>query len=149
VILDVGATVEPGDDCGLRVMAAPRADHLENRCPSGLLSNGTEREGAAGVEANAKLSSLKAERISHRNVEGSTSRGTADVWCDGFVGNVCLKIRRHHEVAGLAKYAYKEKLLWRAGSRCLGGFEKSKRSRRTVRRGSDSGSMHLIKAHGR
>ena len=45
-------------------------------------------------------------------------KGTADVVVtDGFVGNVCLKMLEgvHDTVLDLAKYAYKSKLVWRAG----------------------------------
>jgi glycerol-3-phosphate acyltransferase PlsX len=53
------------------------------------------------------------------NVEGvDIPRGTADVVvCDGFVGNVSLKMLEgiSETVMELARYAYKEKVLWRAG----------------------------------
>jgi glycerol-3-phosphate acyltransferase PlsX len=52
-------------------------------------------------------------------VEGvDIPKGTADVIvCDGFVGNVCLKMLEgvHETVTQLAQYAYKESLRWRAG----------------------------------
>ncbi len=65
------------------------------------------------------------------NVEGvDIPKGTADVIvCDGFVGNVCLKMLEGvaETVVDLARYAYKEKLRWRAGLAMLSsGIQKLK-----------------------
>jgi glycerol-3-phosphate acyltransferase PlsX len=82
------------------------------------------------VEANAKLSQ-NANIHFIGNVEGvDIPKGTADVIiCDGFVGNVVLKMLEgvHETVVELAQYAYKEKMLWRAGLAMLsGGIQKLK-----------------------
>jgi glycerol-3-phosphate acyltransferase PlsX len=91
------------------------------------------------------------------NVEGvDIPKGTADVIvCDGFVGNVCLKMLEgvHETVMELARYAYKEKLLWRAGLAMLSsGIERIK----TVTDWEQYGGAPIlgfdrifIKAHGR
>jgi phosphate acyltransferase len=85
-----------------------------------LLSNGTEAQKgpARVVEAHGKLQGLAGLRFIG-NVEGvDIPKGTADVIaCDGFVGNVCLKMLEgiHETVVQLAQYAYKSKLRWRAG----------------------------------
>src|SRR5439155_20372971 len=59
------------------------------------------------------------------NVEGvDIPRGTADVVvCPGFVGNIVLKMLEgvSETVVGLARYAYKERLLWRIGLALLSG----------------------------
>src|SRR5262249_24283968 len=91
------------------------------------------------------------------NVEGvDIPKGTADVVvCDGFVGNVCLKMHEgvSDTVVELAKYAYKEKLLWRAGLAILAsGIERIKE---VTDWEHDGGAPVLgfdrvfIKAHGR
>lgn len=139
LILDVGATVDASaeDLVAFAIMGSAYARIIsKNSVPKvALLSNGTEAQKGPPrvVEANAKLSAMeKAERIKFiGNVEGvDIPRGTADVVvCDGFVGNVCLKMLEgvHEVVMELAKYAYKEKLLWRAGLAMLsGGFDKIK-----------------------
>src|SRR6185503_11240730 len=82
------------------------------------------------VEANQKLTGIPGFNFLG-NVEGvDIPKGTADVIvCDGFVGNVCLKMLEgvHETVIELAKYAYKEKLLWRAGLAMLSsGIERIK-----------------------
>ena len=84
-----------------------------------LLSNGTEagKGPKAVVDAHALL--LEATDINFiGNVEGlDIPRGVADVIvCSGYVGNVVVKMLEGvaETVVGLARYAYKEKLLWRA-----------------------------------
>ena len=136
LILDVGATVDATCDdlVAFAVMGAAYSRIISrNLNPSvALLSNGTEAQKGPPrvVEANAKLQLMKGLRFIG-NVEGvDIPKGTADVVvCDGFVGNVCLKMLEgvHDTVMELAKYAYKEKLLWRAGLAMLsGGFERIK-----------------------
>lgn len=124
LILDVGATVDATADdlVAFAVMGSAYARIIsKNPAPSvALLSNGTEAQKGPPrvVEANAKLQQMKGLRFIG-NVEGvDIPKGTADVIvCDGFVGNVCLKMLEgvSETVVELAKYAYKEKLLWRAG----------------------------------
>jgi glycerol-3-phosphate acyltransferase PlsX len=91
------------------------------------------------------------------NVEGvDIPRGTADVVvCGGFVGNVVLKMLEgvSETVVRLAGYAYKEKLLWRAGLMMLsGGFKRLKELTDWEQYGGAPvlGFDHIfIKAHGR
>lgn len=124
LILDVGATVEANADdlVAFAVMGASYAKIISrNPNPSvALLSNGTEAlKGPPNVvEAHRKLRDTQGVRFIG-NVEGvDIPKGTADVIvCDGFVGNVCLKMLEgvHDTVVELARYAYKSKLRWRAG----------------------------------
>lgn len=136
LILDVGATVDATaeDLVAFAVMGSAYARIIsKNPEPSvALLSNGTEpQKGPARVvEAHARLAKLSGIKFVG-NVEGvDIPKGTADVVvCDGFVGNVCLKMLEgvHDTVLELASYAYKEKLLWRAGLAMLSsGFERIK-----------------------
>jgi phosphate acyltransferase len=136
LILDVGATVEASADdlVAFAVMGAAYARIIsKNASPSvALLSNGTEPQKGPPrvVEAHEKLKGIGGIRFVG-NVEGvDIPRGTADVVVtDGFVGNVCLKMLEgvHETVMDLAKYAYKEKLMWRAGLAMLsGGIERIK-----------------------
>jgi glycerol-3-phosphate acyltransferase PlsX len=136
LILDVGATVDASADdlVAFAVMGAAYARIISrNENPSvALLSNGTEAQKgpARVVEAHGKLAALPGIRFIG-NVEGvDIPKGTADVVvCDGFVGNVCLKMLEgvSETVVELAKYAYKEKLLWRAGLAMLSsGIERIK-----------------------
>ncbi len=124
LILDVGATVEASADdlVAFAVMGAAYAKVIsQNPNPTvALLSNGTEalKGPPRVVEAHQKLQGLPGLRFVG-NVEGvDIPKGTVDVIvCDGFVGNVCLKMLEgvHETVIELAQYAYKSKLRWRAG----------------------------------
>lgn len=136
LILDVGATVDASaeDLVAFAVMGAAYARIIsKNENPTvALLSNGTEAQKGPSrvVDAHQRLQSLKGVRFIG-NVEGvDIPKGTADVVvCDGFVGNVCLKMLEgvSETVMELAKYAYKEKLLWRAGLAMLSsGIERIK-----------------------
>lgn len=136
LILDVGATVDAAaeDLVAFAVMGSAYARIVsKNEKPTvALLSNGTEAQKgpARVVEAHARLTKLDGVRFIG-NVEGvDIPKGTADVVvCDGFVGNVCLKMLEgvSETVMELAKYAYKEKLLWRAGLALLSsGVERIK-----------------------
>ncbi|MCI0572962.1 MAG: phosphate acyltransferase PlsX [Myxococcaceae bacterium] len=128
LILDVGATVEATaeDLVTFAVMGSAYARIIsKNTNPSvALLSNGTEAQKGPPrvVEAHQRLASLPKVRFVG-NVEGvDIPKGTADVVvCDGFVGNVCLKMLEgvQETVVELATYAYKEKLRWRAGMAML------------------------------
>jgi glycerol-3-phosphate acyltransferase PlsX len=136
LILDVGATVDASADdlVAFAVMGSAYARIIsKNENPTvALLSNGTEAQKgpARVVEANQKLQHLPGLRFIG-NVEGvDIPKGTADVVvCDGIVGNVCLKMLEgvSETVIELARYAYKEKLLWRAGLAMLSsGIERIK-----------------------
>jgi phosphate acyltransferase len=136
LILDVGATVDAGADdlVAFAVMGAAYARIIsKNPEPTvALLSMGTEpnKGPARVVEAHRRLLAAPGIRFVG-NVEGvDIPRGTADVIvCDGFVGNVSLKMLEGiaETVVELAHYAYKESLRWRAGLAMLsGGIEKLK-----------------------
>lgn len=124
LILDVGATVEATaeDLVAFAVMGSAYARIISrNERPSvALLSNGVEPQKGPPrvVEAHQRLAALRALHFVG-NVEGvDIPKGTADVVvCDGFVGNVALKMLEgvQETVVELAQYAYKEKLRWRAG----------------------------------
>lgn len=162
LILDVGATVDASADdlVAFAIMGSAYARIIsKNPSPSvALLSNGTEAQKGPPriVEAHARLLQAKLVRFVG-NVEGvDIPKGTADVIvCDGFVGNVCLKMLEgvHETVMELARYAYKEKLLWRAGLAMLSsGIERIK----TVTDWEQYGGAPIlgfdrifIKAHGR
>jgi glycerol-3-phosphate acyltransferase PlsX len=124
LILDVGATVEANaeDLVAFAVMgsAYARIVSRNDRPKVALLSNGVEPQKGPPrvVEAHTRLASMAAVNFVG-NVEGvDIPKGTVDVIVtDGFVGNVCLKMLEgvHETVVELARYAYKEKLRWRAG----------------------------------
>jgi len=124
LILDVGATVEATaeDLVAFAVMGSAYARIIsKNERPKvALLSNGVEPQKGPPrvVEAHARLSAMEGIHFVG-NVEGvDIPKGTVDVIVtDGFVGNVCLKMLEgvHETVVELARYAYKEKLRWRAG----------------------------------
>jgi phosphate acyltransferase len=124
LILDVGATVEATaeDLVTFAVMGSAYARIVsKNERPKvALLSNGVEPQKGPPrvVEAHTKLSTMAGLNFVG-NVEGvDIPKGTVDVIVtDGFVGNVCLKMLEgvHETVVELARYAYKEKLRWRAG----------------------------------
>jgi glycerol-3-phosphate acyltransferase PlsX len=124
LILDVGATVDatPEDLVAFAVMGSAYARIVsKNPTPSvALLSNGTEPQKGPPrvVDAHQRLAAFPGLNFIG-NVEGvDIPKGTADVVvCDGFVGNVVLKMLEGvaETVVGLATYAYKEKLRWRAG----------------------------------
>ncbi|MGQ0505109.1 MAG: phosphate acyltransferase, partial [Myxococcaceae bacterium] len=124
LILDVGATVEATSEdlVAFAVMGSAYARIIsKNPSPSvALLSNGLEPQKGPPrvVEAHALLQRHPGLRFIG-NVEGvDIPKGTADVIvCDGFVGNVSLKMLEgvQETVLDLARYAYKSKLRWRAG----------------------------------
>lgn len=124
LILDVGATVEATaeDLVAFAVMGAAYAKVIsKNPHPKvALLSNGTEPQKGPPrvVEAHQRLAVTPGINFIG-NVEGvDIPKGTADVIaCDGFVGNVSLKMLEGvaETVVELARYAYKSKLRWRAG----------------------------------
>jgi glycerol-3-phosphate acyltransferase PlsX len=162
LILDVGATVEASADdlVAFGIMGAAYARVIsKNPDPTvALLSNGTEALKGPGrvVDAHARLRESRGLRFIG-NVEGvDIPKGTADVIVtDGVVGNVCLKMLEgiHETVMELARYAYKEKLMWRAGLAMLSsGIDRIK----TVTDWEQYGGAPVlgfdrlfIKAHGR
>ncbi len=124
LILDVGATneVTADDLVGFALMGAAYAARIaKNPRPRvALLSNGTEE--MKGPPEIVEAHRLLREHTSVNfvgNVEGiDIPKGTADVVvCSGFVGNVVLKMLEgvSETVVGLARYAYKQRLVWRLG----------------------------------
>jgi len=162
LLLDVGATVgcTADDLVAFAVMGSAYA-RVVSRNPSptvALLSNGTEPHKGPPevVEAHARLGRHPGLNFVG-NVEGvDIPKGTADVVvCDGFTGNVALKMLEGvgETVLGLARFAYKRKLLWRAGMAMLaGGIRRLKALTDWQQYGGAPilGFDHLvIKAHGR
>jgi glycerol-3-phosphate acyltransferase PlsX len=134
LMLDVGATVDASaeDLVAFAVMGSAYARIVSrNAQPAvALLSNGTEpQKGPARVvEAHAKLVQTAGLNFIG-NVEGvDIPRGTADVVvCDGFVGNVVLKMLEGvaETAVELARHASRESLRLKAGLGLLApGIEK-------------------------
>jgi glycerol-3-phosphate acyltransferase PlsX len=130
LILDVGATLDvtPADLVAFAYMGSAYAAAI-SRNPSprvALLCNGTEvgKGTREIIEAHEILQGAPNLRFIG-NVEGvDIPRGTADVIvCSGFVGNIVLKMLEgvSETVVSLARYAYKERLLWRLGLALLSG----------------------------
>lgn len=162
LLLDVGATVDAtGEDLvAFSVMGAAYASVISHnpRPRIALLSNGIEagKGPKAVVQAHQML-------LAHTglnfigNVEGvDIPRGVADVIvCSGYVGNVVLKMLEgvSETVVNLARYAYKEKLLWRVALAMLsGGIQRLKEITDWEQYGGAPllGFENLfIKAHGR
>ena len=162
LILDVGATneCEADDLVGFALMGATYAARISKnpRPKVALLSNGTEA--GKGPPSIVEAHRLLKEHTSVNfvgNVEGvDIPKGTADVIVtSGFVGNVVLKMLEgvSDTVVELAKYAYKERLLWRLGLMMLsGGISRLKEVTDWEQYGGAPllGLDHLfIKAHGR
>jgi glycerol-3-phosphate acyltransferase PlsX len=162
LLLDVGATLDCSaqDLVAFAVMGSAYAARISRnpRPRVALLSNGTEAgKGPREVaEAHAILQAHPGLNFIG-NVEGvDIPRGTADVVvCSGYVGNVVLKMLEGVQatVLSLAKFAYKESLLWRAALVMLsGGIKRLK----AVTDWQEYGGAPLlgfgklfIKAHGR
>lgn len=165
LILDVGATVEATaqDLVGFAVMGSAYAGVVfDNEAPKvALLSNGSEpNKGTPCIrEAHSALERLDREGILsfHGNVEGlDIPRGTADVVvCDGFLGNVVLKMLEgvSDVVLDLAKKAYSRKILWRVGLMMLSGGIKELRGLTDWKQVGGAPLLGfdriVIKAHGR
>jgi glycerol-3-phosphate acyltransferase PlsX len=130
LLLDVGATLDVAADdlVAFAYMGSAYAAAV-SRNPKprvALLSNGTEEgKGTREIVEAYRLLQRAPEIHFIGNVEGvDIPRGTADVVvCPGFVGNIVLKMLEgvSETVVGLARYAYKEKLLWRLGLAMLSG----------------------------
>jgi phosphate acyltransferase len=130
LILDVGATLDVTSDdlVAFALMGAAYASRISRnpRPRVALLSNGHEAGKGPKEIVAAHQMLLEHTGINFiGNVEGvDIPRGTADVIvCSGFVGNVIIKMLEgvSETVMGLARYAYKEKLLWRAALGMLSG----------------------------
>ncbi len=128
LILDVGATIDASADdlVTFAIMGAAYAGLISrNRRPRvALLSNGTEAGKGPQAVVDAHQILLEATELNFiGNVEGlDIPRGVADVIvCNGFVGNVVLKMLEGvaDTVVRLARYAHKEKLTWRIGLMAL------------------------------
>jgi glycerol-3-phosphate acyltransferase PlsX len=162
LILDVGATIDATaeDLVTFAVMGAAYARVISknNRPRVALLSNGTEA--GKGPKEVVRAHELLLEQTGLNfigNVEGlDIPRGVADVVvCSGYVGNVVIKMLEgvSETVMRLARYAYKERLLWRAALAMLGsGIERLKQVTDWEQYGGAPllGFDNLfIKAHGR
>ncbi len=130
LILDVGATLDVSADdlVAFALMGAAYAARISKnpRPRVALLSNGTEAGKGPKEIVAAHQMLLEHTGINFiGNVEGvDIPKGTADVIvCSGFVGNVVVKMLEgvSETIMGLARYAYKEKLLWRAALGMLSG----------------------------
>jgi glycerol-3-phosphate acyltransferase PlsX len=130
LILDVGATLDVSADdlVAFALMGSAYAARISRnpRPRVALLSNGTEA--GKGPKEIVSAHQLLLEHTGLNfigNIEGvDIPKGTADVVvCSGFVGNVVVKMLEgvHETVMELARYAYKEKLLWRAAIAMLSG----------------------------
>jgi phosphate acyltransferase len=162
LILDVGATNEVAaeDLVSFALMGSAYAARIARnpRPRVALLSNGTEEMKGPPeiVEAHRLLKDHTSINFVG-NIEGvDIPKGTADVVvCSGFVGNVVLKMLEgvSETVVGLARYAYKERLIWRAGLMMLSsGISRLKAITDWEQYGGAPllGFDHLfIKAHGR
>lgn len=130
LLLDVGASnqVDADDLVTFALLGSIYASRVSKnpRPRVALLSNGVEEMKGPPeiVEAHRQLKLLPAINFVG-NIEGvDIPRGTADVVVtSGFVGNVVLKMLEgvSETVVALARYAYKEKLVWRAGLMMLAG----------------------------
>lgn len=162
LILDVGATLDvtAEDLIGFALMGSAYAARISgNPKPKvALLSNGAEAGKGPKeiVEAHARLK-LHPSLNFIGNIEGvDIPRGSADVVVtSGFVGNVVLKMLEgvSETIVRLASYAYKEKLMWRAGLAMLsGGIDRLKDLTDWKQYGGApllGFDRLLIKAHGR
>ncbi len=130
LILDVGASLEASaDDLVAFAMMGSAYARVISRNPRprvALLSSGTEdaKGPPAVVEANRRIRELP-DIDFLGNIEGlDIPRGAADVVVtSGFVGNVVQKMLEgiSETVLEVARYAYKERLMWRMGLTMLSG----------------------------
>ena len=137
LILDVGATLNATADelVDFAVLGSAYA-HVISRNPQprvALLSNGHEANKGPPevVRAHELLTQVPSINFIG-NIEGlDIPKGHADVIvCSGFIGNVVIKMLEGvaGTVTDLARYAYKEHLLWRVGLALLsGGIRRLKR----------------------
>lgn len=162
LLLDVGATIDATaeDLVTFALMGAAYAQVISrNKRPRvALLSNGHEAgKGPKSVTLAHEMLIQHTQLNFIGNVEGlDIPRGVADVVvCSGYVGNVVIKMLEgvSETVLRLARYAYKEKLLWRVALALLSsGIERLKQITDWEQYGGAPllGFDHLfIKAHGR
>ena len=130
LLLDVGASneVNAEDLVAFALMGSAYAQRISKnpRPRVALLSNGSEEmKGPPEIVAAHKLLKDHTGLNFVGNIEGvDIPRGTADVVVtSGFVGNVVLKMLEgvSETVLELARYAYKERLVWRLGLMMLSG----------------------------
>jgi glycerol-3-phosphate acyltransferase PlsX len=135
LVLDLGANVDSSSEELFRfaVMGSVLASAIDSRTnPKIALLNIGEEEikGNDRVKQTAVLLEQSALNYCGFAEGNDIYSGKFDVIvCDGFVGNVCLKMLEgvSETVIELARYAYKEKLLWRAGLAMLSsGIERIK-----------------------
>ena len=128
LILDVGATADASarDLVCWALMGAEYARIIsKNQRPRvALLSNDSETGKAPRAIAEANSMLREAGDLNFiGNIEGvDVPRGVADVViCSGYVGNVVVTMLEgvSDTVMNLARYAYKEKIMWRAALRLL------------------------------
>jgi glycerol-3-phosphate acyltransferase PlsX len=162
LLLDVGATVDAtAEDLVTFAVMGAAYSRIISRNPRprvALLSNGTEAgKGPASVVAAHQLL-LEATGLNFvGNIEGlDIPRGVADVVvCSGYVGNVVIKMLEGvaETVTRMARYAYKERILWRAALALLtSGIDRLKLVTDWEEYGGAPllGFEHLlVKAHGR
>ncbi|AKU90111.1 phosphate acyltransferase PlsX [Vulgatibacter incomptus] len=162
LILDVGAGLEAtAEDLVTFAELGSAYARVISRNPMprvALLSTGTEEEKGPDevVEAHRLLRTLPGIDFVG-NIEGlDIPRGVADVVVtNGFVGNVVIKMLEgvSETVLELARYAYKERLLWRMGITMLsGGIRQLKRVTDWQQYGGApilGFDRVVIKAHGR
>lgn len=162
LILDVGATVEAtAEDLVVFALMGSAYAKVISKNPRprvALLSNGTEAGKGPREVVRAHELLLEATGLNFvGNIEGlDIPRGVADVVvCSGYVGNVVIKMLEgvSETVVELARYAYKEKLLWRAALAMLSsGIQRLKEVTDWEQYGGAPllglGNL-LIKAHGR
>jgi phosphate acyltransferase len=162
LLLDVGATVRcrPLDLLFFAYMGHAYASRISKvaRPTVGLLNVGTEAT-KGGEDLCEAYRLMQADPLLEfvGNVEGNgIPRGAADVIvCEGFVGNVALKLAEgvNEVFKNLGKWAFKQSFLWRAGLVLLSG---GLRRLKDVTDYSEYGGAPLlgfrapiIKAHGR
>lgn len=162
LLLDVGATIEAtAEDLVTFALMGAAYARIISRNPRprvALLSNGHEAgKGPKAVVEAYDLLMASTELNFIGNVEGlDIPRGVADVVvCSGYVGNVVIKMLEgvSDTVLRLARYAYKERLLWRVALAMLSsGIERLKEVTDWEQYGGAPllGFENLfIKAHGR
>ena len=122
LILDVGATIRVSaeDLVNFAAMGSSYASIIsQNEAPQvALLSNGSEsNKGPPEIVEAHQLLQEQSQMNFIGNVEGvDLPKGIADVVvCDGFTGNVVLKMLEgvSEAVTDLAKYAYRRRLTWK------------------------------------
>lgn len=128
LMLDVGATLDADtkDLVAFAHMGATYARIISHnpRPRVALLSSATSTgKGPRQVEEAREILSKDSELNFIGNVEGlDIPRGVADVViCSGYVGNVVITMLENtsETIVNMARYAYKERLVWRAALKAL------------------------------